>query len=405
MATHSGDSIVQLIKEINKTSTAFERHPGRTLSAEDKVHYLNGLALVASVDDVIAQEESDYLKELISAFDIPDEKFKEFIAFSKKPNREEIQAIKSAFEDTEIKYVFMVDAIFIAQADRQVNAKENVLLEEFFNMFDISDQERKKLLTIHTKIKTAEDVYHIFKNTDKIKQELFNYLLDYKQKRENIEMFIVLKKREILFFRKQPDNKWDRWWFGGERSYAMKYADVERNIKDFKETLLDKLNLTYFENYSVKVLYSQYNKMDLKVLLDYFFDENCKAFSIMPLDMFQKDSEEFDETLLYTTFPLRENEKPIQEKKPEEKPQKKKYRVKAMVDQKTLNKITANTTGVVSGISASQLTVSIAEDVSVILLASTIKKETQSTFSQLFQVKDEVDVIRNAEGVFIEFAK
>ena len=59
-----------ILQKVKVQTLSFEKHPCRELDQEMMMHYLNGLALIASADENICEKEKEYLEILINSFEI-----------------------------------------------------------------------------------------------------------------------------------------------------------------------------------------------------------------------------------------------------------------------------------------------------------------------------------------------
>jgi len=192
-------SVLGLLKKVKVQTLSFEKHPCRKLEQEEMIHYLNGLALVAHEDGVICEKEQEYLSILINSFGLNEEMLETFIAFAQHPDEKRILDMMQSFMSRDIKYNFIIDAMFIASVDGDFDEKEDAIIVEYLEMFKMTKAEEQDLRYLYEMFYTQNGnaLYRYFGKQDKydiflIKKELFTYLLDY----YHIDMAYELKEEE-----------------------------------------------------------------------------------------------------------------------------------------------------------------------------------------------------------------
>ena len=174
-------AVLDLIKKVKVQTLSFEKHPCRDLDMETKVHYLNALALITNEDGKIVEKEEEYLTMLINSFELSADTLSEYIEFAKNPDEAQLVEMMDAFSTKDIKYNLMIDAMLIAQRDGDFSDAEKALIEQYFEMFKISEKEAKDLKYIF-ELFHAQDgnaLFRYFQREKLIKKELFTYLMDY----------------------------------------------------------------------------------------------------------------------------------------------------------------------------------------------------------------------------------
>ena len=192
-------AVLDLIKKVKVQKLSFEKHPCVDLDIETKVHYLNGLALVAQEDGKTCEKEKEYLSILINSFELDKETLEDYVEFAQNPDEERIIDLMDAFKSKDIKYNFMVDAMMVAQRDGKFVDAEKALIEQYFEMFKITEDEARDLTAIFEMFykQDGNGLFRYFGKQDKydtflIKKGLFQYLIDY----YNIDMAYELKEDE-----------------------------------------------------------------------------------------------------------------------------------------------------------------------------------------------------------------
>jgi len=174
-------AVLNMLKKVKVQTLSFEKHPCKDLDLEIKIHYLNGLSLIMNEDGDMDEKEKEYISILINSFDLPKEQLDEFIEFAQNPDEDSIYDMMSAFSSKDIKYNFMVDCIMLAMRDGEFCEKEEAIIEQYFEMFKISEKEAQDLSYIFEMFHTQNGnaLYRYFKRNEYLKIELFQYLLDY----------------------------------------------------------------------------------------------------------------------------------------------------------------------------------------------------------------------------------
>ena len=194
-------AVLDLLKKVKVQTLSFEKHPCRDLDMETKVHYLNALALMANEDGKIVEKEEEYLTILINSFELSEDTLSEYIEFAKNPDESQLVEMMNAFGTKDIKYNLMVDAMILAQRDGDFHKSETALLEQYFEMFKISEKEAEDLKYIFESFhaQDARALARYFNRNRMIKQSLFNYLLEYYK----IDLIYALKEeeKELLDFK------------------------------------------------------------------------------------------------------------------------------------------------------------------------------------------------------------
>jgi len=174
-------AVLDLIKKVKVQTLSFEKHPCRDLDMETKVHYLNALALIANEDGAIDEKEEEYLTILINSFDLSEDTLSECIEFAKNPDESQLVEMMDAFGTKDLKYNLILDAMLIAQRDGTFSDTEKALIEQYFEMFKISEKEAEDLKYIFEMFHAQDGnrLYRYFTRIAYIKKELFEYLFKY----------------------------------------------------------------------------------------------------------------------------------------------------------------------------------------------------------------------------------
>ncbi|HCH0716079.1 TPA: TerB family tellurite resistance protein [Vibrio parahaemolyticus] len=131
-------NILNSIKEAAKESNAFENHAAKDLPLEDRLLYLQGLALVMNADGEIHREEKDYLLILIKSFDLDESLLESCIDFANQPDKSTIQSVLKCFKRKPIAQLFLFDALMISYRDGDISEQEKEVIDELAFQFEVA---------------------------------------------------------------------------------------------------------------------------------------------------------------------------------------------------------------------------------------------------------------------------
>ncbi len=142
--------IFDAISDATKEADAFENHPAKELSLEERLLYLQGLALVMNADKNIHDEEKEYLRILIKSLEMDEESILEMcVAFAQAPDKDTIQAFFRAFRRKSIAQLFLFDAFVISRRDGQIHDKKTEVINKIAEQLEIL-------------VGTQLDIYYLF---------------------------------------------------------------------------------------------------------------------------------------------------------------------------------------------------------------------------------------------------
>ena len=145
-------------------------------------------------DDDIDDAEKEYLGTLVNTFGLDADQIEESIAFAQNPDDEVVMEMLKAFKSKDVKYSFMMDCLMIANADGNFDESEEVLIEQFFELYEISIKEKNLLVTLFEKFQTKDPkVIYDFFSENEDKKNLFGYLLNYYK----IDLSLLEKDNEV----------------------------------------------------------------------------------------------------------------------------------------------------------------------------------------------------------------
>ena len=203
-----------------------------------KIHYLNGLALIANEDSEREKADS-YLASVNHSFGFTPDMIDVFKDFATNPDEQAILDMIQAFETKDIKYNFIIDAMMIAGIDENFCDNKKAVVAEYCEMLKITKKETKDLEYIYEMfyIQDARALSRYFNRNKTIKQSLFIYLLEYYK----IDLAYALKEEEneLLTF------KWFKPTF--EKGGLKNASEIMKNPISNAQFLIY-LNAKYDEN-------------------------------------------------------------------------------------------------------------------------------------------------------------
>ncbi len=173
-------NIEELIKSKQENLFIIENHPAVNMRLSDRILYLDGIALMMSIDHEIHKKEKKYLTTLIVSLDLPKENLEQFINFSKKNYNNSVEIISKSLKRNNLEIIFLLDLLIIRLADNKIRKEETELLTFFAKELEIDETTRKDLesLAHFFKIDDIEGIIELF-NKNNLKKEEFRYLFDY----------------------------------------------------------------------------------------------------------------------------------------------------------------------------------------------------------------------------------
>jgi len=141
--------VFDILSEATTEATAFESHAAKVLPLEERILYLQGLALVMNADSNVHDEEKEYLRILIKSFDMDESILEECIAFSLAPDKDNIQAFFRAFRRKPIAQLFLFDAFVVSRRDGLAHDKKTNVINKMAEHLEIP-------------VGLQIDIYHLF---------------------------------------------------------------------------------------------------------------------------------------------------------------------------------------------------------------------------------------------------
>ncbi|HDY7619525.1 TPA: TerB family tellurite resistance protein [Vibrio vulnificus] len=148
--------ILDVINEATKEANSFENHAAKDLTLEERLLYLQGLALVMNADGEIHQEEKEYIRILIKSFEMDESILESFVEFAQRPDKDTVQAFFRTFRRRPIAQLFLFDALMMTHRDDSVDDREKAVVDKIAEQLEVLKG-------------TYQDIYDLFchiKNND-----------------------------------------------------------------------------------------------------------------------------------------------------------------------------------------------------------------------------------------------
>ena len=172
--------IIDLIDLAGKEAEAFTNHPAKNLSLEERLLYLNGLALVMNADGQIHVEEKEYIRILIKSMDMDQSCLNDMVAFAQAPDKDTIQAFFKAFRRKPLTQLFLFDAYMIAMRDGVLNEKETIAIDKLAGYLEILKGTKQDVFDLFCYIRNKDwQESGLYFDSHLLNPEYFRHLLDY----------------------------------------------------------------------------------------------------------------------------------------------------------------------------------------------------------------------------------
>lgn len=182
--------ILSAINTAAKNMISLDNHAAKQLSLEERLLYLQGLALVMNADQEVHDEEREYLKVLIRSFEIDESVIDTLEEFSLQPDQDTIQSILRFFTKKDISNALLLDMFMIANSDGVINNSELAVIKSLSSHFKVNKELLEEAISIFNELPESptvesfnfqvdiDDVYlvHIFNyfNLDDIKTRKYS---------------------------------------------------------------------------------------------------------------------------------------------------------------------------------------------------------------------------------------
>ncbi|KTG21228.1 hypothetical protein AUR67_07775 [Pseudoalteromonas sp. XI10] len=145
--------ILDVINEATKEADAFEGHPAADFTIEEKLLYLNGLALVMNADGHIDDTEKEYIRILIKSMNLDESTLDDMVTFAKAPDKDTIQAFFRTFRRRPISQLFLFDALMMTRRDGKVEDKEKAVVDKIADQLEILKGTQQDIFDLFCHIK------------------------------------------------------------------------------------------------------------------------------------------------------------------------------------------------------------------------------------------------------------
>lgn len=173
--------MVDILSAINtaaKNMISLNSHAAKQLSLEERLLYLQGLALVMNADQEIHEEEKEYLKVLIRSFEIDESVIDTLEEFSLKPDQDTIQSILKAFTKKDISNALLLDMFMVAISDESINEIELSVIHSLSSHLQIDNKFVNEVLELFGSL-AIESELEVFKSTSSIPKEFYSHIFEY----------------------------------------------------------------------------------------------------------------------------------------------------------------------------------------------------------------------------------
>jgi len=292
-------NILDIVEKSLENPLSFDNHPAKALSFEERILYLNGLALVINVDDEIHQSELDYLKLMIRSLDIDLSTFDDFVEFAKAPDIKTLEAFWASFKRRPIAQVFLFDALMMAFIDYKEHENEKLLLNKFGDGLEITKATQEDIYDLFCHIKHKDwDISSLYFSSHLLNPDHFKHLLDYYEvdlselleRTQELRKTLFLERLSKLFDVSGVDVRWK-----DLPASSPHYKKGFRQITEGFALKLDLKSLIVNEEL-LPFLQSKLDRQEVRVGRDHtvyrldgsiYFDLNASIFG------FSKDSRSF----------------------------------------------------------------------------------------------------------------
>lgn len=105
--------MLSLFNEATKESEDFEEHPISFLTLEDKILYLQGLAMVMYDSGDEYSKKFNYYRILVKSFGLDESVIEDLIDFANAPDQESIQDFIQCYRGESLSELFLIDALIV----------------------------------------------------------------------------------------------------------------------------------------------------------------------------------------------------------------------------------------------------------------------------------------------------
>lgn len=155
-------------------------HPAKHWPIEEKLLYLQGLALVMNADGEIHADEKQYLNILTHSMEMDEEQTWEVVeAFAKSPDKETVLAFFNTFRKTSKAQLFLYEALNLSLRDGESCEKEQKVIEKMAAQLELMDASLKTVKELFAHIQAqAWQKSVISLSSQSIDPSLFRHLYE-----------------------------------------------------------------------------------------------------------------------------------------------------------------------------------------------------------------------------------
>ncbi|MFY3327269.1 TerB family tellurite resistance protein [Vibrio fluvialis] len=193
--------ILDVINEATKEANSFENHAAKDLTLEERLLYLQGLALVMNADGEIHPEEKEYIRILIKSFEMDESILESFVEFAQRPDKDTVQAFFRTFRRRPIAQLFLFDALMMTRRDDSVNEREKAVVDKIAEQLEVLKGTYQDIYDLFCHIKNKDwEESALYFSSHLLNPEHFNHLLDYFEVdlNEILETTSELRKDRVL---------------------------------------------------------------------------------------------------------------------------------------------------------------------------------------------------------------
>ncbi|WP_025524010.1 tellurite resistance TerB family protein [Vibrio parahaemolyticus] len=193
--------ILDIINEATKEANSFENHAAKGLTLEERLLYLQGLALVMNADGEIHPEEKEYIRILIKSFEMDESILESFVEFAQRPDKDTIQAFFRTFRRRPIAHLFLFDALMMTRRDDSVDEREKAVVDKIAEQLEVLKGTYQDIFDLFCHIKNKDwEESALYFSSHLLNADHFKHLLDYFEVDldDLLERTSILRKDRIL---------------------------------------------------------------------------------------------------------------------------------------------------------------------------------------------------------------
>ena len=187
--------ILAIFTEATAETQAFANHPMAKAGLEEQVLYLQGLALVMSVDSVIDIREQGYFEIFLTSFGLDTGMLDNLVDFANAPDKGGIQSFVKCFRRRTVAQLFLFDALMMTRRDGQLHEKETALVNAMADQLEILKGTQRDIFDLFCLIKNKNWIEcSLYFDSYLLSSEHFQHLLDY----HGVDLNDLLKQAKVI---------------------------------------------------------------------------------------------------------------------------------------------------------------------------------------------------------------